>query len=160
MMVDLRFAICDLRLNAPEDLARARGRANRKSQIANRKFPRGFSFAEVMFAVIVLGVGFIMVAAIFPVAIQQTKTTADDTHAAAGAREAANNLGQSVGYKTDMPALTPIPTGGLPPNTTAVIAGQVYSLRDPQPTAYPNAALAAGGQWLANYFAAQAAPRN
>src|SRR4051794_15896094 len=140
MMVDLRFAICDLRLNAPEDLARARGRANRKSQIANRKFPRGFSFAEVMFAVIVLGVGFIMVAAIFPVAIQQTKSTADDTHAAAGAREAANNFQQSAAYRNDMPALTPTtlpsPSDHYPPNTTVVIPGQVYSLRDPQPSSY------------------------
>src|SRR3954467_13866102 len=110
---------------------------------------RGFSFAEVMFAVIVLGVGFIMVAAIFPVAIQQTKSTADDTHAAAGAREAANNLTQSVGYRSDLPALTPVtpvPTTGYPALSTVIIPGQVYSLRDPQPTGYPNMALASGGQ--------------
>src|SRR3954453_9704583 len=56
----------------------------------------GFSFAEVMFAVIVLGVGFIMVAAIFPVAIQQTKTTADETTAAAAVRGATMQLGQSM----------------------------------------------------------------
>src|SRR5690242_13993425 len=49
-----------------------------------------------MFAVIVLGIGFIMVAAIFPVAIQQTKTTADETVAAAAARTAATQLEQSV----------------------------------------------------------------
>jgi hypothetical protein len=151
-VMELQVASCEFRVDQAPSAA-ARG-----SQVRHRR--RGFSFAEVMFAVIVLGVGFIMVAAIFPVAIQQTKTTADDTHAAAGAREAANNLGQSVGYETDMPALTPIPTGDLPPSTTAVIAGQVYSLRDPQPTGYPNTTYATGGQWLANYFAAQTAPRN
>src|SRR5438045_5186818 len=84
---------------------------------------RGFSFAEVMFAVIVLGIGFIMVAAIFPVAIQQTKTTADDTHAAAAAREVTNNFIQSTAYQADMPALTPIPASGLFPSTTAVVPG-------------------------------------
>ena len=31
-----------------------------------------FSFIEIMFAVIILGIGFIMIAAVFPVAIQQT----------------------------------------------------------------------------------------
>jgi hypothetical protein len=39
----------------------------------------GFSFAEVMFAVIVLGIGFIMIAAIFPVAIGQTQASLSDS---------------------------------------------------------------------------------
>jgi hypothetical protein len=43
-----------------------------------------------MFAVIILGVGFIMIAALFPVAIRQSKSTADETSAAAFARVAAN----------------------------------------------------------------------
>ena len=51
---------------------------------------RGFSFTEVLFAVMILGVGFIMVAAIFPVAIQQSRTTAEETTAAAVARGGAN----------------------------------------------------------------------
>lgn len=53
---------------------------------------RGFSFAEVMFAVIILGVGFIMIAGIFPVAIQQNQTTNEESEAAAAAREAANTI--------------------------------------------------------------------
>src|SRR2546421_8551326 len=53
---------------------------------------RGFSFAEVMFAVIILGVGFIMIAALFPVAIRQSKSTADETSAAAFARVATNDM--------------------------------------------------------------------
>jgi type II secretory pathway pseudopilin PulG len=40
---------------------------------------RGFSFTEVMFAVILLGLGFIMVAAIFPVAIRQSQANMEDT---------------------------------------------------------------------------------
>ena len=47
---------------------------------------RGYSFPEVLFAVIVLGIGFIMIAAVFPVAIQQSKVTADETVAATAAR--------------------------------------------------------------------------
>jgi type II secretory pathway pseudopilin PulG len=57
---------------------------------------RGFSFAEVMFAVIILGIGFIMVAAIFPVAIQQTRLTVDESTAAGVARQAAAVLEQVV----------------------------------------------------------------
>jgi hypothetical protein len=53
---------------------------------------RGFSFAEVMFAVVILGIGFIMVAAIFPVAIQQTQATNDETIGASVAREAINTI--------------------------------------------------------------------
>jgi hypothetical protein len=59
-------------------------------------FRPGFSFAEVMFAVIVLGIGFIMVAAIFPVAIQQTRLTVDESTAAAVARQATSVLEQLV----------------------------------------------------------------
>jgi hypothetical protein len=55
---------------------------------------RDFSFTEIMFAVIILGIGFIMVAAIFPVAIQQAKSNSEETSAAALARGAANYLDQ------------------------------------------------------------------
>ncbi len=53
---------------------------------------RGFSFAEVMFAVVILGIGFIMVAAVFPVAIQQTQNNGEENIAAALARQAANSI--------------------------------------------------------------------
>jgi hypothetical protein len=58
---------------------------------ANRgaKGKSGFSFAEVMFAVVILGIGFIMVAAIFPVAIQQTQVNGEENIAAQVARQAA-----------------------------------------------------------------------
>jgi type II secretory pathway pseudopilin PulG len=53
---------------------------------------RGFSFAEVMFAVVILGIGFIMVAAIFPVAIQQTQANGEENVAALAARDAADAI--------------------------------------------------------------------
>jgi prepilin-type N-terminal cleavage/methylation domain-containing protein len=68
---------------------------------ANRR--RGFSFTEVLFAVMILGIGFIMVAAIFPVAIQQARTTAEETTGAAVARGAAAVL-DKVATNSTMPA--------------------------------------------------------
>lgn len=53
---------------------------------------RGFSFAEVMFAVVILGIGFIMVAAVFPVAIQQTQATGEENIAALAVRDAADSI--------------------------------------------------------------------
>ena len=63
---------------------------------------RGFSFTEVLFAVMILGIGFIMVAAIFPVAIQQARTTTEETTGAAVARGAANVL-EKVASNSTMP---------------------------------------------------------
>lgn len=99
---------------------------------------RGFSFTEVMFAVIVLGIGFIMIAAIFPVAIQQGKLNSEETSATAVAREALTYLSQ-VGANSD--SLFPDSQGGplLPATGDYTLAapgpypGRVYSLRDPQP---------------------------
>ena len=55
---------------------------------------RGFTFTEIMFAVILLGIGFIMLAGMFPVAIQQTRSAVEDTTAAAVAQSAARHLQQ------------------------------------------------------------------
>lgn len=65
--------------------------------IIPRPHPRnrhGFSFAEVMFAVVILGVGFIMIAGIFPVALQQTQSSSEQSNAAGFARDAAGVIGQ------------------------------------------------------------------
>ena len=61
---------------------------------------RGYSFPEVMFAVVVLGIGFIMLAAVFPVAIKQSKLTSDETRGAALGREAAGIV-QTLARGTD-----------------------------------------------------------
>ena len=44
---------------------------------------RHSTFIEVLFAVILLGIGFIMIAGIFPVAIQQTAAVSDETQGTA-----------------------------------------------------------------------------
>ncbi len=55
---------------------------------------RGFTFTEVMFAVIILGIGFIMLAGIFPVAIQQTEVTIQETAASSVGPAAAKYIAQ------------------------------------------------------------------
>jgi Tfp pilus assembly protein PilV len=90
-------------------------------------FRRGYSFTEVMFAVVVLGIGFIMIAAMFPVAISQSKLTQEETNAASIARGAATYV-QSIATRYNMPA-----TGtAAQPNRP-----RVYSVRDPQMGAGP-----------------------
>src|SRR5688572_3759849 len=79
---------------------------------------RGFSFTEVLFAVMILGVGFIMVAAIFPVAIQQAQTSTEETTSAAVSRGAINYL-EKVATNSTMPATNDMLVGpdfdGWPP---------------------------------------------
>src|SRR4051794_36372254 len=55
---------------------------------AFRNHKSAFSLTEVMFAVIILGIGFILIAAIFPVSISQSRLTVDETTGAASARSA------------------------------------------------------------------------
>src|SRR5688500_16543884 len=63
---------------------------------------RGFTFTEVMFAVILLGIGFIMLAGMFPVAIQQTQTNVEESTASTVVQAAARYLGESMTLD-DMP---------------------------------------------------------
>lgn len=64
-------------------------------------FRRGYSFTEVMFAVVVLGIGFIMIAAMFPVALSQSGTTAEETTAATLARGAVTFM-ESIANENSM----------------------------------------------------------
>ena len=50
-----------------------------KQQMTYSARHHGFSIVEVMFAIMILGIGFILVAAMFPVAIQQNQATVDET---------------------------------------------------------------------------------
>lgn len=52
----------------------------------------GYSFTEVMFAVVVLGIGFVMLAAMFPVGIQQATLTSEETTAAGVVRGGLNYM--------------------------------------------------------------------
>ena len=72
MKMDCRLPIADCRFNCHHC-------GTSKPARLNRQFRVGYSFTEVMFAVIVLGIGFIMVAAVFPVAIQQSQATSEET---------------------------------------------------------------------------------
>jgi hypothetical protein len=74
----------------------------RQSALGNRRFRPAYSFAEILFAVAVLGVGFIMVAALFPVGIHQSKTTAEETAAATLARSAVAEL-ETIATDANMP---------------------------------------------------------
>src|SRR3954462_7619634 len=68
---------------------------------------RGFTFTEVMFAVILLGIGFIMLAGMFPVAIQQTQTNVEESKGSTIARSAAHYMEEALTID-DVP-----PTGNL-----------------------------------------------
>jgi hypothetical protein len=65
-----------------------------------------------MFAVVILGIGFILVAAIFPVAIQQSQATNEESSAAAIARIAASAIAAQA--STIPNPNVPTPTSGLP----------------------------------------------
>src|SRR5215208_1939664 len=71
----------------------------------------GFTFTEVMFAVILLGIGFIMLAGMFPVAIQQTQTNIEESTASTLVQMATRSLEESM-TRDDMR-----PTGDLNPPT-------------------------------------------
>jgi hypothetical protein len=66
----------------------------------------GFAFTEVLFAVMVLGIGFIMIAAMFPVTIRQTQNTLGDTQGANEAQAAMAYL-QSIGTNLNFPPTVP-----------------------------------------------------
>jgi type II secretory pathway pseudopilin PulG len=74
---------------------------------SQRMRARGFSFTELLFAVMILGIGFIMIAAIFPVGLSQSKSNFDETQAASVARGAVAVLAQ-MATDADFPS-----TGGI-----------------------------------------------
>ncbi len=65
-----------------------------------RHLPNGFSFIELMFAVVILGVGLIMLVAIFPVAIAQTQATVDETTAVRIATNATSYISAQLSSTT------------------------------------------------------------
>ena len=102
----------------------------------HRRAPRlaaAFSFVEVLFAVMILGVGFIMLAAMFPVAIQQAQTNSDETVSAAIAWNALTTIQEKL---TDMDLLPARPVNP-PPTLTPQHPGLVRSFRDPQAIGVP-----------------------
>src|SRR5205823_11634391 len=102
-----------------------------QSQIANCKSQMhrpGFSFTEVLFAVMILGIGFIMVAAIFPVAIQQTSNSSQESNAATMGKGGVNTLEKIAVDSIMPPTFLRAPTRAFPGQR--VIPGDVWSFRD------------------------------
>src|SRR5438477_9648500 len=63
----------------------------------------GFTFMEILFAVIIMGVGMIMVAAMFPAAIKQTQANVED-NAARTVGEAGLREMQQIARQKELPA--------------------------------------------------------
>jgi hypothetical protein len=85
-----------------------------------RHYRSAFSFTEVLFAVMILGVGFIMVAAIFPVAIQQAKNTSEEGTGAAVSRGGANYFEKIANNATMPPTLGYVVSPDWDPQTDKV----------------------------------------
>jgi hypothetical protein len=84
-----------------------------------------------MFAVVILGIGFILVAAIFPVAIQQTQSNSEESSAAVMAREAANAI-QALPGTVSNPLYNPsYPYNPLAPNPLTDYQSVHYELTLP-----------------------------
>ena len=100
-----------------------------RSAILSSRGPRAFSFAEVMFAVVILGVGFILIAAIFPVAIQQSQVTGEESNAAVIARQASTGIAALAATAHTTAVVAPIAS---PSNTytsqPGTIANPAYDL--------------------------------
>jgi type II secretory pathway pseudopilin PulG len=130
---------------------RRRNFAIRRSAFHIRHFRLGFSFTEILFAVMILGIGFIMVAAMFPVAIRQTEANSQETITASVAR-AGNSFLDQVGAtlvispfpgpngpvtgSALLPTFTAVPPlVAMPANQSALaIPGQVWSFSDGRDT--------------------------
>jgi hypothetical protein len=89
----------------------------------------GFAFTEVLFAVMVLGLGFIMIAAMFPVTIRQTQSTLEETVGANVARGAVEYLQGAASEDLFPPTVQPL-TGIVPPQPDLSKQVEFVSLRD------------------------------
>ncbi|HTW94789.1 MAG TPA: hypothetical protein VMD30_08355, partial [Tepidisphaeraceae bacterium] len=76
-----------------------------------------FTFLEVLFAVILIGLGFIMIAGIFPVAIQQSQQNLDEAEGTAVCQDAINQIQQAALSPDGVVALQTYidPSTGTPP---------------------------------------------
>lgn len=98
-----------------------------------RRGRTGFSFTELLFAVMILGIGFILVAAIFPVGLAQTKSNFDETQTASLARSASATL-QRLAKESDFnnTAITPLQLPGGTNVPTRIAQDNMISPADPR----------------------------
>ena len=99
-------------------------------QLATRNFLPAFTLIEVMFAVILLGIGFIMVAAMFPVAIGQSRTSTEETAASAMARAAMAHLSEIADGQTMPNSSNKVSMN--PPHLWQAIRGAAIDQSDPR----------------------------
>jgi hypothetical protein len=92
----------------------------------------GFAFTEVLFAVMVLGIGFIMIAAMFPVTIKQTQNTMGDVIGANEAKAALAYM-QTIASDQNFPPTVP-PFAPQPPDPSK--PAQIFSMTQ-APYVYP-----------------------
>ena len=102
--------------------------------------PRGFTFIEVMFAVLVMGVGVIMIAAMLPVALKQTQETRESAAAASVLESHFHEIETSISDAASLPATwypnDPLLTAGHPALTPRVLTWPSYDnprATDPPP---------------------------
>ena len=81
---------------------------------ARRGRGRGFSFTEILFAVMVLGIGFIMIAAMFPITIRQTQASMEDSQGANEAKAAMACLSTVASDQNFPPTVPPFGNGQKP----------------------------------------------
>jgi type II secretory pathway pseudopilin PulG len=83
---------------------------------------------EVLFAVLILGIGLILIAAIFPAAVRQTRASVDETKAASLARGAVSTLAEAgrKGLLVPNNHVTP-----LPPKAWLSVSGDLILPSDP-----------------------------
>src|SRR5688500_6037600 len=98
MMATQKLPVSSCQL--PAETPRAAITGNRQLTTDNSARRGGFTFTEVMFAVILLGIGFIMLAGMFPVAIQQTAQTQNETVGASLALTAVKQVSQHATIDT------------------------------------------------------------
>jgi len=95
----------------------------------------GFSFVEILFAIMILGIGFIMVAAMLPPAVIQTQETVDQTVASQVAKNAAEILEQVANNQT-MPSTTSIYSVFQPSAAPIWVFGDVSKYKDADAARY------------------------
>jgi hypothetical protein len=113
--------------------ARSEKREAKQAMHAQRRPRLGFAFTEVLFAVMVLGIGFIMIAAMFPVTIRQTQNTMGDVIGANEAKAALAYMQTIASDKNFPPTVPPFLPGTPNPSNPA----QLFSMTQ---THYPPAA--------------------
>ena len=97
----------------------------------------GFSFTEILFAMMILGIGFIMVAAMFPVAIRQTQEVVLETTGASVAKSGASYVGRVAHPTFQPPGVNPLayPAASFPNGISLmnfpVTGGKVYAYTGP-----------------------------